>query len=57
MDEEKEKLLTRIAYCANGMFDSEADSNLGDAKEWKRHLRNATEKYYTYLFDKTGEQH
>lgn len=47
----KEKeLLTRIAYCAEGMFDSKRANNLGDAAEWERHLQNATDEYYEHLF-------
>lgn len=51
------ELLTQIAYCAEGMFDCEANQNNGDAQEWKRKLKEATDKYYNYLFEKTGEQH
>lgn len=56
LDQEVE-LLTRIAYCAEGMFDCEINQNLGDAKDWKQQLKTATDKYYDFLFEKTGEQH
>lgn len=51
------ELLEKIAYCAEGMFDCEVNQNLGDAKDWKRQLKIATDKYYDYQFDITGEQH
>jgi len=58
VDDQKEKeLLTQIAYCAEGMFDCEDHQNIGDAGDWKRKLKNHTDEYYNYLFNKTGEQH
>lgn len=42
--------LEQIAYCAEGMFDCEVNENLGDAKDWKRQLKIATDEYYDHLF-------
>jgi hypothetical protein len=42
--------LQHVAYCANGMLEAESNGNAGDAKEWKRHLHNATEEYYDNLY-------
>lgn len=49
------ELLLQIAYCAEGMFDCEINNNLGDAEDWKRHLRIATDKYYDFIFNAEDE--
>lgn len=49
IDKRRVELLEQIAYCTDGMFVAEAESNFGDAKEWKRQLELAREEYYDYL--------
>lgn len=44
------EMLTQIAYCAEGMFDCEINKNLGDAKNWKHKLKEATDGYYDSLW-------
>lgn len=50
MKDKEEDLLKQIAYLSEGMFDCEVNSNIGDAKEWKHKLHQATDNYYNYIF-------
>ena len=44
------KLLEQIAYCAMGMFEEKNSQNDGNAKEWERHLENATREYNEFKY-------
>jgi len=49
MCNDEKDLLTQIAYCAEWMFDCEIKNNIGEAEDWKRQLKIATNKYYDWL--------